>query len=161
MVTWYKFTFAVWRKRESLSLYYVRFYVKRYREGSTSGAVVRALASHQCGPGSNPGVDVTCGLSLLLVLFLAPRVFSPGSPVFFSPQKLTFSNSISTRNCKTTEPLCDCVTPKSLLIMIMIMMIIIIIGSLEFIRVIYSFIAVLKSHQPWPPRLLADVQNFH
>ena len=41
------------------------------------------------------------------------------------------------------------------------MMIIIIIASLEFIRVIYSFIAVLKSHQPWPPRLLPDVQNFH
>ena len=161
MVPWYKFTFAVWRKRESLSLYYVRFSLKRYREGSKDGAVVRALASHQCDPGSNPGVDAICGLSLLLVLSLAPRGFSPGSPVFPSPQKPTFSNSISTRNCKTTEPLCDCVTPKSLLIMIMIMMIIIIIASLEFIRVIYSFIAVLKSHQPWPPRLLPDVQTFH
>ena len=27
-------------------------------------------------------VSVICGLSLLLVLFLAPRVFSPGTPVF-------------------------------------------------------------------------------
>ena len=70
---------AVWRKLESISLYYVRFSVKRYREGSTSGAVVRALASHQCGPGSNPGVDAICGLSLLLVLSFAPRGFSPGS----------------------------------------------------------------------------------
>ena len=26
--------------------------------GSKGGAVVRALASHQCGPGSNPGVDM-------------------------------------------------------------------------------------------------------
>ena len=25
--------------------------------GSKGGAVVRALASHQCGPGSNPGID--------------------------------------------------------------------------------------------------------
>ena len=24
------------------------------------GAVMRALASHQCGPGSNPGVDAIC-----------------------------------------------------------------------------------------------------
>ena len=40
-------------------------------------AVVRALASHQCGPGSNPGVDAICGLSLLLVLSFAPRGFSP------------------------------------------------------------------------------------
>ena len=53
--------------------------------GSTSGAVVSALVSHQRGPGSNPGVDAICGLSLLLVLSLAPRGFSPGTPVFPSP----------------------------------------------------------------------------
>ena len=58
--------------------------------GSKGDAVVRALASHQCGPGSNPGVDTICGLSLLLVLSLAPRGFSPGTPVFPSPQKPTF-----------------------------------------------------------------------
>ena len=62
------------------------------------GAVVRALAFHQCDPGSNPGVDVTCGLSLLLVLSLAPRGFSPGTPVFPSPQNPTFPNSNSIRN---------------------------------------------------------------
>ena len=50
--------------------------------GSKGGAVVRALASHQCGPGSTPGVDAICGLSLLLVLSLAPRGFSPGTLVF-------------------------------------------------------------------------------
>ena len=50
--------------------------------------MVRALASHQCGPGSNPGVDAICGLSLLLVLPLAPRGFSPGTPVFPSPDVL-------------------------------------------------------------------------
>ena len=43
--------------------------------GSCGGAVVRALASHQCVPGSIPGPGVICGLSLLLVLALAPRVF--------------------------------------------------------------------------------------
>ena len=37
--------------------------------------MVRALASHQCGPGSIPGPGVICGLSLLLVLVLVPRVF--------------------------------------------------------------------------------------
>ena len=35
--------------------------------GARNGAVVRALASHQCGPGSNPGVDAICGLNLLWV----------------------------------------------------------------------------------------------
>ena len=63
--------------------------------GSRDGAVVRALASHQCGPGSIPGLGVICGLSLLLVLVLAPRGFSPGTPVFPSPQKPTFLNSNS------------------------------------------------------------------
>ena len=53
--------------------------------GSKGGAVVRALASHQCAPGSNPGVDAICGLSLLLVLSFSPRGFSPGTPVFLSP----------------------------------------------------------------------------
>ena len=53
--------------------------------GSKGGAVVRALASHQCGPCSTPGVDAICELSLSLVLFLAPRGFSQGTSVFFSP----------------------------------------------------------------------------
>ena len=56
------------------------------------------LASHQCGPGSNPGVDAICGLSLLLVLSLAPRGFSPGTPEFPSPQKPTLPNSNSIWN---------------------------------------------------------------
>ena len=49
-----------------------------------------------------PGFDsrsrtpgVICGLSLLLVLVLAPRGFSPGAPVFPSPQKPTHPNSNS------------------------------------------------------------------
>ena len=53
--------------------------------GARDGAVVRALASHQCGLGSNPGVDAISGLSLLLVLSFVPRSFSPGTPVFPSP----------------------------------------------------------------------------
>ena len=63
--------------------------------------MVRALAAHQCGPGSNPGVDTICGSSLLLVLSLAPRGFSPGTPVFPSPQKPTLSNSNSIWNSRT------------------------------------------------------------
>ena len=57
--------------------------------GSRVGAVVRALAFHQRVPGSIPGPGVICGLSLL-VLYFAPRGFSPRTPVFPSPQKLTF-----------------------------------------------------------------------
>ena len=60
---------------------------------------VRALASHQCVPGSIPGPGVICGLNLLLVLYSAPRGFSPGTPVFPSPQKPTFPNSNSILEC--------------------------------------------------------------
>ena len=60
--------------------------------------MVRALASHQFGPVSNPGFDAICRLSLLLVLSFAPRGFSPVTPVFISPQKPTFPNSNSTGN---------------------------------------------------------------
>ena len=67
--------------------------------GSRDGAVVRALASHQCVPGSIPGPGVMCELSLLLVLFSAPGGFSPGTPVFPSPKKPTFPNSNSILEC--------------------------------------------------------------
>ena len=59
-----------------------------------NGAVVRTLASHQCGLGTNPGFDAICGLSLLLFLCFAPRGFSLSTPVSPSPQKPTFPNSI-------------------------------------------------------------------
>ena len=75
-----------------------------YQVHINGGAVVRALASHQC---SNPGVDAMCGLSLLLVLSFALRGFSPGTLVFPSPQKPTFPNSNLTRNQVDEEPLTD------------------------------------------------------
>ena len=56
---------------------------------SRVGVVVRALAFHQCVPGSIPGLGVICGLSLL-VLYSAPRGFSPGTPVFPSLKKPAF-----------------------------------------------------------------------
>ena len=46
-----------------------------------------------------PGPGVICGLNLLLVLYSAPRGFSPGTPVFPSPQKSTFPNSNSILEC--------------------------------------------------------------
>ena len=67
--------------------------IRQRQVSDKGGAVVRALASHRCGPGSS--------LSLLLVLSFAPRAFSPGSPVFPSPQKLTLPNSNSIWNART------------------------------------------------------------
>ena len=84
--------------------------------GARNGAVVRALASHQCGPGSNPGVDAICGLSLLLVLSFAPGRFSPSTPVFPSSQKPTFPNSNLTINQVHEELLYGCATSNSVFI---------------------------------------------
>ena len=50
--------------------------------GRRDGEVVRALASHLCGPGLIFRLGIICGLSLLLVLILVLRAFSPGTPVF-------------------------------------------------------------------------------
>ena len=58
--------------------------------GCKDDAVVRALASHQCGPGSIPRLGVICELSLL-VLYSALRGFS-------SPQKPTFDLIVSIVN---------------------------------------------------------------
>ena len=75
------------------------------RGRSRDGAVARA----PCGPRSIPGLVVICGLSLLLVLVLTLRGFSPGTPVFPSPQKPTFQSKfqLDLDNCEALyhEPL--------------------------------------------------------
>ena len=82
-------------------------YIERLSSGAgMAHAVVEhsppTQVSHQCGLGSIPGLGVKCGLSLLLVLVLAPRGSSPGTPVFPSPQKPTFPNSNSFWNSRAT-----------------------------------------------------------
>ena len=88
-------------------------------QGTRDDTVVRAFTSHQSGPGSNRSLNAICGLSLLLVLSLAPRGFSPGTSAFPSPQKPTFSNSNSTKNQVDEDPLCGCATSKSLLLLLL------------------------------------------
>ena len=103
----YIFTLTFTLKNDSARIYgFGKQGMAQWRECSP-------VSAYQCGPGSNPGVDAICGLSLLLVLSLAPRGFSPGTPVFPSPQKPIFPNSNSTRNQVDEEPLCGCVISKS------------------------------------------------
>ena len=77
------------RPEQPISLLAAQPCPRPIQPGSRVGVVVRALAFHQCVPGSIRGPGVICGLSLL-VLYSAPRGFSPGTPVFPSPQKPTF-----------------------------------------------------------------------
>ena len=54
-------------------------------------AVARALASHQCVPGSIPGPGVICELNLLLVIYSAPRGFFSGYSGFPLASKTNIS----------------------------------------------------------------------
>ena len=101
------------RSKQSPSPLHHTFLLRRVRfTAQPLSALVRTLASRQCGPGSNPGVDTICGLSLLLVLSLAPRDFSNDS----------FSLSSKTNTCKfqfdqvDEEPARGSATSKSLFI---------------------------------------------
>ena len=115
--------------------------------GARDGVVMKALASHQCGPGSDPGVDAICGLSLLLVLSFAPRGFSPGTPVFPSPQKPKFPNSNSTRNQVDEEPLCGCATSKSLLLLFFFNVNQLLFGSSRWCRRRRCLSSLVSSHE--------------
>ena len=63
------------------------------RSESSGGAVVTALASHQCGSGSISKPELLCGLSLL-VLFSALRGFGLGrfSPFLKNLRVIKFSS---------------------------------------------------------------------
>ena len=68
------------------------------RSGVTA---VGTIASHQCGPGSNPDAEATCGLNLWVEFvvgsfFCSERFFSR-TPGFPSPQKTPFLNTNSTK----------------------------------------------------------------
>ena len=72
-----------------------------FLEGSKGGAVVRALASHQCGPGSNPGVDMWVEF-VVGSLPCSERFFSGYSGFPLSP-KPTLPNSNSIWNVRTLK----------------------------------------------------------
>ena len=78
--------------------------------------MVRVLAFHQCGPGSNPGVDAICGLSFVVGSLLCSGRFFSRYSGFPSPKTPTFPNSHWTRNQVDEEPLSGCATSKSLFI---------------------------------------------
>ena len=84
---------------------------------SKGGALARALASHQCGPGSNPGVDAICGLSLRLVLSLTPKGFFSkysGFPFSSKLNMIILKFHIPIRpGMVNEEPLQGCSTSKS------------------------------------------------
>ena len=80
-------------------------------------------ASHQCGPGSNPGVKAISGLSLLLVLSLALRGFFPGTPVLLSPLLKTKTSKFQfnlerTETFKRVHKNSKCFTGKQITILI-------------------------------------------
>ena len=92
-------------------------------KGSGDGAVGRALASHQCGPGSIPA---RYHMWVEFVVGSRPRSegFSPGSPVFLPPQKSTLLNSNSIGNSGRRATLWKCHCKFQLLFIFIIIIIV-------------------------------------
>ena len=105
--------------------------------GSKGGVVVIALASHQCGPGSYPGVDAICAWVEFVVgsLLCSERFFSGCSGLPLS-SKPTFPNSNSTRNQVDEETLSECATSNSLFIYLIVYLFI-------YLFIIYVSLCVL------------------
>ena len=70
-------------------------------EGNSNCSVATFIRSYRFRP-LIISVDKTLRPTLLLVLVLVPRGFSPVTPVFPSPQKPTFSNSNSIWHSRVT-----------------------------------------------------------
>ena len=76
--------------------------------------MARAFVSHHCGAGSMQDL-ASCSLSLLLVLLLTQRVFSPGPPVSLPQSNLTW-------NSGQEEPPSGMFTAESLLLLLLILL---------------------------------------
>ena len=103
--------FLIWsQKNKGIHLKFRE--IVRYQR---DGALVLAFVSHHYGPVSNSRGDDIRKFSLVLVLTLAPKGFSPDTPVF--PSKTIISKSLilsGSGKVSEFEPLCECATPKSL-----------------------------------------------
>lgn len=77
---------------------------------SKGGAVVKALPlTHQCGSGLNFEGNPICGLSLLLVPFLAPLIFSLFTLIFVFPINHCFQIPLRSGQWMKNHYTCGCV----------------------------------------------------
>ena len=91
----------------------IRLYKNSKCCGAREGAVLLALASHQCGPGSSPGVDAMCGLSFVVGSLLCSERFFSGNSGFPLSSKTNNSKFQFDQESVDEEPLCGCATSKS------------------------------------------------
>ena len=84
------------------------------------GAVVRALASQECHPGSSSGVDAMCGWVFFgsLGLLFVPLGFSPGTPVF-PPLKIQKQKKLA-KNGRRRTTMCGCRLPLNRYLMVIV-----------------------------------------
>ena len=77
--------------------------------GARDSAVVTALASHQCGPGSNTSVDaIIMWVEFVVGSLLCSERFFSGYSSFPLSSKTNIPNFNSIRNQVDEEPLCGC-----------------------------------------------------
>ena len=85
--------------------------------GCKCGAVVRALSSHQCGPGFKSQCQRYMWVEFVVGSLPCSERFFSGFSGFPSPDKPTFPNSNSTSNQVDEGPQSGCATFKSLCIL--------------------------------------------
>ena len=113
--------------KDSMSLHILKF-----RNQSKGGVAARTLSSHQCAPVQIPASTPCMWVQFVVGSLPCHEGFSPGTPVFPSPQKLAFPNSNSTRNQVDKEAQCGCATFKSLFIYLLRGYLIIFVFSMSF-----------------------------
>ena len=85
--------------------------------GIVGVTVVRALSSHQCGPGFKSQCQHHMWVEIVVRSLPCSERFFSGFSGFPCPQKPTFPNSNSTSNQLDEGPQSGCVTSKSLFIL--------------------------------------------
>ena len=113
-------------KRETSGRFCCILYIKGWRSGE-SARLPPMWPGFKSRRRSHMWVEFVVGS------LLCSERFSPGTPVFPSPQKPTLPNSNSTRNQVDEEPLCGCVTSKPLFHLIYLFITIIHVYSLVFL----------------------------
>ena len=76
--------------------------------------MVKALASHQCGPGSNPGISYAMWVEFVVGSLLCYEKFFSGCSGFPLSSKTDISKFQFNQESVNEKPLCGCRTSKSL-----------------------------------------------
>ena len=125
--------------------------------GSKCGAVVRALSSHQCGPGFKSQCQRHMWVEFVVGSLPCSERFFSGFSGFPSPDKPTFPNSNSTSNQVDEGPQRGCATFKSLCILFIHSFIYWIFPCLLVHLIVFPFSFITRHRRRKDPQMFKNV----